>query len=178
MKHGIAKLVSRLNRRGFGRDRSGVAAVEFALVAMPFFALLFAVLQTALIFFAGQVLESGVSEAARMIRTGQAQAQGFDQAKFKQEVCDHIFGLISCSDSLNLDVRTYPSFDQVKTTKYENGEFVDDFKYEPGVGGDIVVVRAFFEWPIIMPLMGVNQGDMDNGNLLLASAIVFRNEPF
>ena len=178
LKRTIGSALSNINRQRFSNDRSGVAAVEFALVAMPFFALLFAVLQTALIFFAGQVLESGVSEAARMIRTGQAQAQGFDQAKFKQEVCDHIFGLISCNASLNLDVRTYPSFDQVKTTKYENGEFVEDYKYQPGVGGDIVVVRAFFEWPIIMPLMGVNQGDMDNGNLLLASAIVFRNEPF
>ena len=49
---------------------------------------------------------------------------------------------------------------------------------QPFVAGELDVVRAFFEWPIIMPLMGVNQGDMDNGNLLLASAIVFRNEPF
>ncbi|MGE0230354.1 MAG: TadE/TadG family type IV pilus assembly protein [Flavobacteriaceae bacterium] len=178
MKSSFGNSLSSANRLRFGRDPKGAAAVEFALVAMPFFALLFAVLQTALIFFAGQVLESSVAEAARMIRTGQAQAQGFDQARFKQEVCNNIFGLISCGDSLNLDVRTYPSFDQVKVTKYEDGKFVEDYQYQPGVGGDIVVVRAFFEWPIVMPLMGVSQGDMANGNLMLASAIVFRNEPF
>ena len=46
--------------RRFHRNRRGSAAVEFALVAPIFFALLFATLETAIIFFAGQVLEAGV----------------------------------------------------------------------------------------------------------------------
>lgn len=42
--------------RRFGRNRRGSAAVEFALVAPVFFALIFAIIETALVFFAGQVL--------------------------------------------------------------------------------------------------------------------------
>ena len=44
--------------RRFVRQEDGVAAVEFALVAAPFLALIFAILETALVFFAGQALET------------------------------------------------------------------------------------------------------------------------
>jgi len=43
--------------RRFRRNRGGSAVVEFALVAPLFFALLFAIIETALMFFASQVLE-------------------------------------------------------------------------------------------------------------------------
>jgi len=42
----------------FRRSRRGSVAVEFALVAPLFFALLFAIIETAIVFFAGQVLET------------------------------------------------------------------------------------------------------------------------
>ena len=51
---------SQLLRR-FRRNRGGSAVVEFALVAPMFFALLFAIIETALMFFASQVLEYGLS---------------------------------------------------------------------------------------------------------------------
>lgn len=38
----------------FVRQQDGAAAVEFALVALPFLALTFAILETALVFFAGR----------------------------------------------------------------------------------------------------------------------------
>ena len=44
--------------RRFRRDRRGSAAVEFALVAPVFFALLFAILETGIMFLAGQVLQT------------------------------------------------------------------------------------------------------------------------
>ena len=69
------------------RQQDGAAAVEFALVAAPFLALVFAIMETAMVFFAGQALETAAADSARLIMTGQAQTQGFDQAKFKQEVC-------------------------------------------------------------------------------------------
>ena len=40
----------------FARHQDGTAAVEFALVAVPFLALLFAILETALVFFTGQTM--------------------------------------------------------------------------------------------------------------------------
>ena len=60
--------------RRFRRNRRGSAAVEFALVAPVFFALLFAIIETAIMFFATQVLETMTQDAARAVLTGQAQS--------------------------------------------------------------------------------------------------------
>src|SRR5215211_9542134 len=82
--------------RVFRRNRRGSAAVEFALVAPVFFALLFAIIETALVFFANQVLETVTQDSARMIMTGQAQTGGFSQSQFKTFVCGKISVLFDC----------------------------------------------------------------------------------
>ena len=81
---------ARLARR-FMRRQDGAAAVEFALVALPFLALTFAILETALVFFAGQTLEAAAADPARLIMTGQAQTGGFDKDAFKAAVCQKVY---------------------------------------------------------------------------------------
>ncbi|MEJ8631254.1 pilus assembly protein [Sphingomonas sp. I4] len=54
-------------------DRRGATIVEFALVATPFIALILAILQTSLAYFAQEALESAVEISARSVVTGQAQ---------------------------------------------------------------------------------------------------------
>src|ERR1700694_3161527 len=63
------------------RREDGAAAVEFALVAAPFLAVLFAIMETALVFFAGQYLETLAADSTRLILTGQAQTQGWSQSQ-------------------------------------------------------------------------------------------------
>ena len=60
------------------------------MVAAPFLALVFAILETSIVFFAGQTLETAAADSARLIMTGQAQSQGLSQAQFKTEVCKRI----------------------------------------------------------------------------------------
>ncbi len=49
----------------FRRSEDGATAVEFALISVPFLALLVAILETALLFWTSQVLEEAVSETSR-----------------------------------------------------------------------------------------------------------------
>src|SRR3954462_14308502 len=86
--------------RRFRRNRRGSAAVEFALVAPVFFALLFAIIETAIIFFANQVLETVTQDSARMIMTGQAQAAVYTQAQFKSYICGRIAALFDCTNGI------------------------------------------------------------------------------
>lgn len=146
------------------------------MVALPFFALLFAILETAFLFFAVQILETGVYNASRLIRTGQAQA--FSETEFKTAVCDEILAVIACDD-ITLDVRTHLNFnpDDIKETLVD-GEFRFTPIFDPGGREDIVVVRAFVEWPTIVPGLGNNLKNLSNGNRLIAAATTFRNEPF
>src|SRR5690348_2732514 len=77
----------------FIRQQDGANAVEFGMVVAPFLALVFHIIETALVFFAGQTLETAGLDSARLIMTGQAQTQGFSQAQYKNAVCAKIYGL-------------------------------------------------------------------------------------
>lgn len=174
------KRVARTLRSGrFRSDKRGAAAVEFALTAFPFFALLFAALETGLIFFAEQTMESGVARAARLIRTGQAQGGKFDETMFKDAVCHYMIVVSNCQSNLHVDVRTYKSFKNTDfTAPVSGGKLKDNFTYDPGVGGDIVVVRAFYEWQTYFSFFGYDMTDLSDGKRLLGAASAFRNEPF
>jgi Flp pilus assembly protein TadG len=161
------------------RQQDGAAAVEFGLVAAPFLAMVFAIVETAVVFFAGQALETAAADSARLIMTGQAQNAGYDQAKFKEAVCGKIYGLFNCTGGLSVDVKNYPSFAAIPTAKpITNGNLDTNFGYSPGEPGDIVVVRLMYQWPVYVSLLGLNLSDMSGGKRLLMSTIAFRNEPY
>jgi Flp pilus assembly protein TadG len=163
------------------RREDGTAAVEFGIVVVPFLALVFAIIETALVFFAGQTLETAAADSARLILTGQAQTQGLSQSTFKDAVCGKIHGAISCGANLYVDVRTYTSFANITLTNPvdSNGNLVQNFAYQPGGPGDIVVVRLMYQWPVFVSLLGFNGlSNMSANNRLLISTVAFRNEPY
>jgi Flp pilus assembly protein TadG len=169
----------RLARR-FVRQQDGVAAVEFAMVAVPFLALTFAILETALVFFAGQTLETAVTDAGRLIMTGQAQTQGWSKDDFKTQVCNRIFGLFDCVNGVYVDVQTYTSFAAInQTPPVVNGVF-DQTKlnYNPGNPGDIEVITLYYQWPIYFSPFGIDLANLSNNKRLLVATAVFCNEPF
>ncbi len=173
---------ARLARR-FVREEDGTAAVEFALVALPFLALTFAILETALVFFAGQTLEAAASDSGRLIMTGQAQSASFDAAAFKQAVCDRIYGLFDCANGVYLSVQTYSNFSQgataINTSPIKDGKFdTSKLPFDTGGPGDIVVVTLYYEWPIYVSLLGNELANLNGGNRLLVATSVFRNEPY
>src|SRR5262245_14711114 len=89
-------LTCRIVRRLVRKD-DGAAALEFAAVGAPFFFLLFAIIETGLMLWGSQMLETAVADAGRLIMTGQAQTKGFDQSTFKQDVCARLVGgLLDC----------------------------------------------------------------------------------
>lgn len=160
-------------------DNSGTTAIEFGIVAAPFFALMVALIEVSLVFFANFTLENAVDQASRLIRTGQAQEQGFDEAQFKQAVCNHVSGVYDCMAGLKLDVRKFDDFTGINLPDPldGNGELRNDFGYDSGAGGDVVVVRAFYEWNLIANFPG-GLGNMPGGGRLLVATAAFRNEPF
>jgi len=166
--------------RRFRRQEDGAAAVEFALVATPFLALLFAIMESAGVFFAGQALETATADSARLIMTGQAQKQGFSQTQFKAAVCSKIYALFDCNGGVYVDVKKYSSFGAVDVNKPidSNGNLVKNFTYDPGGPGCIVVVRLLYEWPVYLSLAGLNLADLSGNKRLLVATSAFRNEPF
>jgi Flp pilus assembly protein TadG len=170
-----------LTRLGaFVRNSAGGSALEFAMVAGPFLLLLFGILAVGLAFVGNMTLENAIEQGARLIRTGQAQSQGFDAARFKNEVCTYMTAPLSCA-GLKLDVRTCSTFGGCELTDPldSSGNLKSGFSYSPGVGGDVVIVRAFYEWDLLAAMpQAIRLSNMPNGNRVLIATVAFRNEPF
>jgi Flp pilus assembly protein TadG len=180
----IALLAKRLlapaGARRLVRQEEGAATVEFALVAAPFLALMFAILETGLVFFAGQTLETVASDSARLILTGQAQNQGMSQSQFNAAVCAKVAAMFDCTKMM-LDVQTYSNFSSANTSLPvdSNGNVqTSTFGFNPGGSGDIVVMRLMYPWPTFMSLLGFNLSNMSGQKRLLMATVSFRNEPF
>jgi Flp pilus assembly protein TadG len=169
--------------RRFRHSSRGSAALQFALVAPVFFALLFAIIETAIMFFASQLLETYTQEAARLVLTGQAQngtynSQALFLKNFQNNVCSNI--LFNCS-SISIDVKNYDSFGLIAITSQINssGNFdTSTLTYCPGNAGRIVVVRLFYQWPLFVTGLGYNIANLTGNQRLLQATAVFQNEPF
>ncbi len=168
-----------LVRKCFVKSEEGAAALEFAIVATPFFALLFAILEVSLIYFGSVALENGMQEAARMVRTGQLQVSGGSVDDFKTKICESAGALLDCTGELYIDVRTFQEFDDADfPDPLVGGEISGGFLFNPGVAGDVVLVRAFYIWNVTTPIIGDIMANMNGGRRLLSTSAAFRNEPF
>jgi Flp pilus assembly protein TadG len=166
----------------FTRKQDGSAAVEFALVAFPFFGLTFAILETALVFFANQTLQAAAGDAARLIMTGQAQTASYTASDFKTQVCNRIYALFNCTSSMSVDVKTYTTFGSVSNTPpVSNGQFnSNSMSYTLGGPGCIQVVTLYYQWPIYASFLKLvnSNGNIGTANYLLQATSVFKNEPY
>ncbi|MDP3317305.1 MAG: pilus assembly protein [Devosia sp.] len=177
----------------FRRDDRGVTAVEFGILALPFFTLIAAILETSLIFFASQILDSSVQDASRVIRTGQLQTGASANntlAAFRTRICNNLYNMMTCA---NVKVKvsvvanfgsatvTYPiqtGNDCTTTNGVKTCNWTITESYAPGAGGDVVLIQAYYKWPTIVRLPGFNLQDQVDGTRLLGAVRVFRNEPF
>ncbi|MEO5806238.1 TadE/TadG family type IV pilus assembly protein [Devosia sp.] len=178
------KLLAGLAGSRFLRDQSAAIAVEFALLALPFFAIIGAILETSLVFLSIQVLDSAVGDATRQIRTGQAQAAGFDVTRFEQLVCDKLYGLFGDCSGLYTSVTTISDFSAVNVTPPVVSSctnactWTQPEQYSPGLGSSTVLVQVYYKWPIMLSIGGFDLADLSDHTRLLAAVRVFRNEPF
>ncbi|MBK6702551.1 MAG: pilus assembly protein [Caulobacteraceae bacterium] len=170
--------------RRFARARRGSAAVEFALVLMPFFLLTFGLAEVAMVGFAQTSLDFAVSETARQIRTGQAQTNGGSEAQIRRQLCSELnsFIVMGCDGNLFLDVRRFTSFTDASNSAWnpvQNNQFsAQGMGYQPGQPSDIVVVRAYYRWKVMTPLFEPIFENVSGGERILVSTMMFRNEPF
>jgi Flp pilus assembly pilin Flp len=167
------KLVRRLLRQD-----DGAAAVEFAMVAAPFLAIIFAIIETCIVFFASQTLEAAAADAGRLVMTGQAKT--FDAAKFKETACAKIVAILDCSKGIMVDVRKFSSFSAVDTAKPidANGNVNFTPQYDPGGPEDIILVRLIYQSPVWFTLFGYNLANVSGGKYLMVATSAFRNEPY
>lgn len=158
-------------RYRIARSQDGSVIVEFPILAIPFLLALFAVIELGYSQFLGTVLDIGVDEAARQVRTGQVQVADDALGMFKTILCERVSDVMNCDD-LIIDVANFTSFNGVNAFAAPD---INATQFTPGGAGDIVVARVAYPWTFSTPLIGDAMADW-GGNLVAAA--VFRNEPF
>ena len=179
----LSRFVRSLSRRArrFDRDESGSSAVEFAIVALPFIAVVVAIIELSLTLLANESLDLTARIAGRLVMTGQAQTAAYTAATYRTAVCNDLSVLFSCDD-LYINVATYSSFSSASVTPtYTSTGQLDtsSLTYSPGTAGSVVVIQLYYQWPIVFSIMNswlINQ-TTTNSHLLIATCVV-QNEPY
>lgn len=179
----IAGFVKHRARRMKARGKSGSAAIEFAFVAPVLFLFLFGIIETGVLFFASAALQNATDDVGRMIRTGQLTGD-VSSATLRDQVCSDIDGLISygdCTAGLQVDLRTYNDFASAtypSLTKVDGT--IDPTKLAVNTTADcqVVLMRVYYTWTIMTPLMSTLIENIPGGKYLLSAAAAFRTEPY
>lgn len=168
------------------RARDGSTAIEFALIALPFFMLLFAILEIGLLLLLDAVVETAAADTGRLVRTGQIQMQNLTPEKMREvmkaKLCSEMSVFANdCATRAYLDVRVVNDFstpldeeDPMASGKLDKTKI--DVK--PGQPGDMVMVRIWYEHPIVTPFMQQALTKAQDGKVMLTTTMAFRNEPF
>jgi Flp pilus assembly protein TadG len=177
-----------LRSRDLKKNQRGSAAVEFAMVALPFMAMMFGLFEIMMIFFVQTALESAVAEESRKVKTGQASTgAGINAATFKANVCARMMGMVDCTNRLFVMVETQPLAGTLPSP-FTTPSILGAPPYNQNtLPNAIVVVRGYYMWPLLTPgiaevfkntsTTGPN-GDLGDKNRLLVATSAFRNEPF
>jgi hypothetical protein len=170
------------------RNNRGSAAVEFALVAIPFFMLLFGIIIIGLYFFTSHALEAGVEGAARKIRTGEAQKGDVTVDAFKRLVCTEAGSYIDCNKLRVVlqsaaqwgDITPQPCIDgqgQIASSTGAAGEKISKYT---GAASQVVLVTLCYQWDLAKSFEFLNLGANADGSgaAIIPAAVAFRTEPF
>jgi Flp pilus assembly protein TadG len=182
---GPARLIA-----SFVKGRRGATAVEFALVAVPFLAMMFEIFQNAMFVYFSGALDQATISSARQIMTGSVQNQSLTAAQFRSQIlCPALPVAMSCNNVV-VNLQTFSEADfpggfYSFINASQTGIIVpplDNTKtsFCPGSDGQYVYLQVFYA----MPFPGIGWLPVVtttfNGKTvrLVAAAAAFRNEPY
>jgi Flp pilus assembly protein TadG len=184
-----------LLRRFFVR-RDGATAIEFTILTLPFFIIMFASFETFVAFSAEQLLANATDTMARKIRTGEitynlGKPSDMTKDEFRAAFCAEIAIMMKCSadelkapNKLWLDVRSFKTFAEIPKVIPLTGTDLDtsSFKYEPGGKKSINVIRAYYRWSVMADVVrpyvsNIKSADGKQTYLMIATAVV-KNEDY
>ncbi|TPK69924.1 pilus assembly protein [Mesorhizobium sp. B2-3-3] len=175
--------------RRFVRDRRGSTALEFALLALPFALLVFAILESCISFAGQEVMANITDDVARQLRTGQLRPADVAGNNLTTLICNKLEIIVStdCPQQLLVDLRQYSTFADAAQAgfKIQNGDVVlmqgtssQTFVNSPGPAESKNMLRVFYKWPVMTDLMAKSMANLSGGRTLHFASVTWQNEPF
>ncbi len=150
------------------------------MVALPFCLMIFAILELGLVFVTDSVLENATIETGRLVRTGQASAQGMTAEQFKTSLCARMSVFSAdCPTRATIDVREIPQFNTAPPDPMAGGTFSESgLTYSNGQPGSLMLVRVWYKQPLLTSFMSQGLSRLKDGTIRMTATTAFRNEPF
>lgn len=177
--------------RAYRSDEGGAAAIEFAIVALPFLMLLGGIISVCLYYFQISTIENAAWQAARAIRTGQLQqssgsytglttdAQRKDA--FKAAFCAKAVGLPNCAAKSVVIVQSSTAFSGISQPSCtSSGSMISQTSatFTPGQTSSVVLVTVCYGWEFGGKLPFMKLGTLSDGSFLMQASVAFRTEPY
>jgi hypothetical protein len=197
ISHGYAKLPykNKSHRKNISSDQSGIAALEFALIAPVFFIMMMGIIEFSLIMFTLATMESATNITSRLGKTGYTALGSTREEQIVQNVKDKTAGLLD-PNQIAIDSKSYSNFNNIgqpepcispPTTPCPgtpgvhfsdvngNGTWDADMgKAGLGGAGDVVVYTVSYPWTVQTPFVNQVIGSI----FTITVRSVVRNEPF
>lgn len=170
----------------FAECEDGATAIEFAILAIPFFILLFGILELAVIFFIQSNVQNAAFEMARQVRTGEFTGS---ENQLKNQLCREMnpgiqnSELAACRAKFT-EVKVTPLGDFSNSTNFAPDQPASDPDNPPPnvqstSGGDTVLMEVTYRYELALPGKVSRMSNTDAGNYRdIKIATAFRNEPF
>lgn len=153
-------------------NRKGQTTVEFALTALVLFALLFAIIDFAVMFFVNLTMQHAVREGARYAITG----QGKNGADRRKNMVDRIracsYGLYDRNaahkdpDIRRLEPKATGTFSNYTGQKVEG---------DTGNPNEVIIVELEYAWPLLTPIVSPF---FEDGRYSFVVRTTMRHEPW
>lgn len=183
--------------RALSHDCGGASAVEFALLAVPFFGLVAATMEYAIVYWAQLTLDSALAEASRSVYTGAFQTKNDGKGKSQAQMlealrselctkdgkprltmfaCQNVRLNVSTSEDFSTSANATPTaFDPRTNETNWNASYGGYANGEPSA---IMRVQAVVGFPVVFTIFNPNYTKAPGGGRLLQAAAVFRVEPY
>ena len=173
------------------RNQAGTTAIEFAFVIGPFLALLFAIMEVALVYLAQVSMDAQTEKVSRAIQVGIMQQSKMNAQQFKDMFCQDLVSFMKCDD-VTVDVRSSDTFAEaagnLPKPLNSDGSMASGFnQFTPGGRNKVVVVNIYCNLKLLASLpamgdftgkVGLGLGNMPDGSRLMTATRAFRTEPY
>jgi len=159
----------------FVRDKSGAAALEFAMVAAPFLALLVCIIEVGVDFLLFSQVDYATHKAAQEIRSGSVQMSELTAEKFKTDVLCPKLNILPCAP-VNVNVvviKNSGEWGNWSPTSIDPATA----KWCPGGAADAMLVQVAYPVPLASMIWAGSSSNA-NGVRYYMSSAGFRNDPY
>lgn len=167
----------------FRRNAAGSTAIEFSMLALPFFALILGTIQLMYLLLVQQQIETAAEAIGRQILIGTVQQQAMTKQQFVTLACSLLPSTLNCN-KLIIDVQVATTFSDATVSKPDmsgigNPSATTVLSYNPGVAGQIVVLRLLYALPVVkIPGLNLQSAASSYGFAFPMATSVFKNETY